>query len=486
MTNPTRSILVPDVDAQRALWERLQAYRFGEDDHALPAFVRRVAKDANVSLTLATLAVEEYRRFCFLACVVGEEVTPSALVDQVWHTHLTDTREYWQRFCPQVLLITLHHQPGRGDPAEAERFRAQYRATLAHYWRHFGEPPATCWPPPADVQGAAVRRRLVRWRMPPRVGNALWYWALATLVLAMGLARLHGGVSPLHWPGPSFLLLFLVTIGLVWVLAARLRRAVSEVGEHRAVMQADSAELAYLAGGGERVADMQLALLLACDAVRLQAVRKTRSGGDATLYCTGVDAPAPLQRALSIVRANPQVSLALAALRKEAERLREPLLRKRLLLGRGQAWCARVAGAAPPLALWSVGMLKIQIGLQLQRPVGFLVAAMVLVSMLVLGFLLTPTRRSVAGQRLLAERDAALLTDVGPRQTTQVLDLEQPLALAGTSLLLGTPWADYHTLRTPVANGSGSGCSGSGGGGGDGGGGGSCGGGGCGGCGGGD
>ncbi|KWV13992.1 TIGR04222 domain-containing membrane protein [Xanthomonas translucens] len=489
MTTATGSSLLRYADdPQRALWERLQAYRFGEDDAALPAFVRRVAKEVDIPPALAAQAVEEYRRFCFLACTAQEQATPSPLLDQVWHTHLTDTREYWQRFCPQVLRITLHHQPGRGDAADAVRHREQYRATLERYWRHFGEPPASCWPPAmaAHAQVYTVGPRERCWRMPREGGKAVWIWALITLLLGMCLAPFNDAASPLHWRGGSFLLLFFASIGLACTAAARVRRMVRGIGQHRALMQVDSAELAYLAGGSERVAEMQLGLLLSCGAVRLHAPRRTRRRASADLQDTGVEAPASLQRALLLVRANPQLTRALQALRDDARPLRDALIGKRLWLGRGQAWCARLAGAAPLLMLWLVGLRKIQIGLQLQRPVGFLVAAMVVVTLVALGFLLTPPRRNLAGERLLAERDAALLTDAGPRHTAQALDLAQPLALAGTGMLLGTPWADYHSLRAPIASGSGgSGCSSSGcGGGGGGGGGGGCSSG-CGGCGGG-
>jgi uncharacterized protein (TIGR04222 family) len=484
MTTATGSSLPRYADdLQRALWERLQAYRFGEDDAALPAFVRRMAKEADIPPALAAQAVEEYRRFCFLACTAQEQATPSPLLGQVWHTHLTDTREYWQRFCPQVLRITLHHQPGRGDAADAVRHREQYRATLERYWRHFGEPPASCWPPAmaAHAQVYTVGPRERCWRMPREGGKAAWIWALITLLLGMCLAPFNDAASPLHWRGGSFLLLFFASIGLACAAAARVRR----IGQHRAVMQVDSAELAYLAGGSERVADMQLGLVLACGAVRLHAPRRTRRRASADLQDTGVEAPASLQRALLLVRANPQLTRALQALRDDARPLRDALIGKRLWLGRGQAWCARLAGAAPLLTLWLVGLRKIQIGLQLQRLVGFLVAAMVVVTLVALGCLLTPPRRNLAGERLLAERDAALLTDAGPRHTAQALDLAQPLALAGTGMLLGTPWADYHSLRAPIASGSGgSGCSSSGCGGGGGGGGGGCSSG-CGGCGGG-
>ncbi len=470
MTAATDPAPLPHADAtQQALWQRLQAYRFGQDDDALPAFVRRVAKQTNASPTLAAQAIEEYRRFCFLACSGGEDVTPSALIDQVWHTHLTDTREYWQRFCPQILQTTLHHRPGRGDAADAERHALQYRATLARYRDYFGEPPAACWPARGDATAPQPRLRsdvpARRWPMPREGGKSLWLWLLATALLGGWLSSINTAASPLHWRGGSFLLLFLVAIGLACALAARLRRAVRGLGQQRAVRQVDNAELAFLAGGSERVADMQLALLLACDAVQLQLAPSSLRGSHrdaAQLQVTDAAVPAALQRARLLVRANPTLPLALQALRDDASPLREALVGKRLLLGRGQAWCARLLGAAPLLALWIAGALKIEIGLQLQRPVGFLVAAMVLVTMLALGFLLTPPRRSVAGERLLAERDTAWRAGAGSAPAPQALHLASPLALAGTGVLLGTPWADYHALRTPIvassSNGGGSSC----------------------------
>ncbi|MEL4893002.1 TIGR04222 domain-containing membrane protein [Xanthomonas protegens] len=487
-STPLRPAVVdPDY---AALWQRLQADGFGEGETALAAFERRVAEEAGVSPALATQVVEEYRRFCFLACVAGEEITPSPLVDQAWHTHLTDTREYWQRFCPQVLRRTLHHHPGRGDPADAARFQAQYAATLTQYRHYFGEPPTACWPAPAGTRPPAPAMRQARTRRTAstRGGIALWGWMLGAALLFAVLWQGNGPLSPLHWPGPPFLLLFLAGIGLAWSLGTRLRLAVR--GLRRAALDTplDATELAYLAGGSERVADQQLALLLAADAVRLQAEPHVRR--HARLRLTRVAAPPALQRALAIVRAQPHLQPALAALRRDAAPLRRSLVDKGLWLGHGQALCARLFGAAPLLALWMLGLLKLRIGLQLQRPIGFLVAAMVVVAVVALGFLLTPPRRSVAGDALLAEREAAWRDGVAAPSLAPGSHLALPLALAGTSVLMTTPWADYHALRTPAPNGHGgrcstTNCSSCGAGSSDGGGS-SCGGGGCGGCGGGD
>jgi hypothetical protein len=96
----------------------------------------------------------EYKKFCFLAVTAGHDVTPSDAVDQVWHLHLTYTRDYWDRFCPDVLGRTLHHGPTAGGKAEGDRFYAQYTQTLARYEAVFGAcAPTDLWP------GAAQRLR---------------------------------------------------------------------------------------------------------------------------------------------------------------------------------------------------------------------------------------------------------------------------------------------------------------------------------------
>ena len=66
-------------------------------------FADRLARENGWSAAKAARVVDEYRRFCFLAATAGHEVTPSDAVDQAWHLHLTYSRDYWERFCPEVL-----------------------------------------------------------------------------------------------------------------------------------------------------------------------------------------------------------------------------------------------------------------------------------------------------------------------------------------------------------------------------------------------
>ena len=128
------------------LWQRLAAHDIGPRDAVL-SFTARLARENRWSEEFAERVVLEYKRFCYLAKTAGHEVTPSDAVDQVWHLHLTYSRDYWQVFCPEVLEAELHHGPTAGGQVERSRYYAQYAATLKSYEEAFGTPPpADIWP----------------------------------------------------------------------------------------------------------------------------------------------------------------------------------------------------------------------------------------------------------------------------------------------------------------------------------------------------
>lgn len=142
MNAPFASSISP---AACALWHALSAYEVGPADADL-SFTARLARENGWSLAHALRVFDEYRRFLFLAVTADHPVTPSDAVDQVWHLHLTYTRDYWERLCPEVLGRFLHHGPTRGGSAESARFFEQYALTLRSYEAAFGPAPAAIWP----------------------------------------------------------------------------------------------------------------------------------------------------------------------------------------------------------------------------------------------------------------------------------------------------------------------------------------------------
>ncbi len=143
----------------RELLTRIEAHPFDPGDPL--GFTRRLARDHEWTPAFAQAAVREYGRFCFLAVVTPGPVTPSEEVDEVWHLHLTYSRDYWAVWCGEVLRTALHHDPTKGGPVEQRRFRTQYAQTLAAYEAFFGSPPPPFWPATHRRFGVRPRFRVL-------------------------------------------------------------------------------------------------------------------------------------------------------------------------------------------------------------------------------------------------------------------------------------------------------------------------------------
>jgi len=95
------------------------------------------------SKTFSEGAIREYLRFAWLALVSDAMITPSEVVDEVWHCHILHTREY-ESFSA-VCGRKLHHAPGM--PNEKHLFVNHYLSTHELYQQLLGEkPPLSYWP----------------------------------------------------------------------------------------------------------------------------------------------------------------------------------------------------------------------------------------------------------------------------------------------------------------------------------------------------
>src|SRR3569623_361486 len=120
---------LPASYLRHPVWVALSTYFIGPESAEL-SFAARLGRENGWSAAYADRVIAEYKRFCFLAVTVGHEVTPSDAVDQAWHLHLTYSRDYWERFCPEVLGCPLHHGPTTGGAGERQRHFEQSAATL--------------------------------------------------------------------------------------------------------------------------------------------------------------------------------------------------------------------------------------------------------------------------------------------------------------------------------------------------------------------
>ena len=101
----------------------------------------------------AATSIREYKRFMAIATVYGE-ASPAKVVDEVWHSHITDTRRY-PSDCDMCFGEFMHHYPYFGlgvnertgvNHGERDELWDRYKVTLQRYILSFNElPPKDIW-----------------------------------------------------------------------------------------------------------------------------------------------------------------------------------------------------------------------------------------------------------------------------------------------------------------------------------------------------
>ncbi len=506
---------------QSQLWQRIAGHALDHPTSASP-FSLRLAKENGWLPGFTQRAIAEYRRFVFLAVAAGHPVSPSDAVDQVWHLHLLYTRDYWGEFCGRTLGVPLHHGPTRGGADEADKFTDWYAKTLASYRRFFGEPPADLWPARTSHPDAVrvdrqrhwiirrpslrgwferVRPSRIQTRSPEaqvgavpllrKVGHALPALLLpALLSLIPSRANAAPGAAlpwPFDLPGPEFLAVFPVIAAVVFGAALVWRRRLRVPLDDDSAARLDPYATALLAGGPQRAFIAALASVTQSGWVTLAEGKVVRT-----------EAPLPgslplLERAIcAAARADgTKIADVRLAATDALTSIRDGLAEKGLLMHGATQEAARWQPCFLALAVPLAGFVKILVGVDRHRPVGFLIFFSIAALVAALAFLRTP-RRSQRGDGVVErlQREHLGLQSVRPAMLTGAdAAWVVPIAVGlwGADVLQGTtlePVTRELTEAKAARDGGGgcgtvaSSCGGGGGGGG-------CGGGGCGGCGGG-
>lgn len=134
------------IAAHQTLWNKINNFQFDEPNVSFP-FSKKLAKEQHWSEAFTLKAIEEYRKFILLCCISPNGASPSPIVDEVWHLHLTYTTSYWEAFCKQTLEKDIHHYPSKGGNEESIKHKEWYQQTLKLYETVFNEkPPLDVWP----------------------------------------------------------------------------------------------------------------------------------------------------------------------------------------------------------------------------------------------------------------------------------------------------------------------------------------------------
>lgn len=147
---------------KKQLWLKLQTYHFdnlvpphlwdyvsesfGGPDAPTKAFAMKIARKLDWSNKFALKAISEYKKFIFLGVVSDFAVTPSKVIDQVWHEHILFSKAY-REFCDRIIQFNFDHNPELVPMVDQTgTFNAQYIDTINLYKAEFNTtPPADIW-----------------------------------------------------------------------------------------------------------------------------------------------------------------------------------------------------------------------------------------------------------------------------------------------------------------------------------------------------
>jgi uncharacterized protein (TIGR04222 family) len=168
------------------LWSQILAFDFDQPLSEY-GFSVRLAKENFWTQAFTQKAILEYKKFMYLAATQDAIVSPSEIVDIVWHQHLVFTQSYTD-FC-HVLGKVVQHVPSTHNRQDASRFKQAKERTHQLYQTVFGEPPADVWQyatMPGVLQLSKARYKL---RSGLLVG---------LLLLLVGLIPMYFLLSPLY------------------------------------------------------------------------------------------------------------------------------------------------------------------------------------------------------------------------------------------------------------------------------------------------
>ncbi|MFM9911894.1 MAG: hypothetical protein ACKVOW_21420 [Chitinophagaceae bacterium] len=124
------------------LWDKIVAFDL-DNPPSEYCFSIRLANENFWTKNFAENAILEYKKFMYLAASSDFMVSPSEIVDSVWHQHLIFTQSY-QDFC-NLLGKQIQHIPSTHNKEEFSKFKQAKERTLKFYENNFGEQPKSIW-----------------------------------------------------------------------------------------------------------------------------------------------------------------------------------------------------------------------------------------------------------------------------------------------------------------------------------------------------
>jgi hypothetical protein len=226
------------------LWKKVEAFDL-EQSSVEYGFSIRLAHENYWSKEYTLQAILEYKKFMYLAATADFMVSPSKIIDIVWHQHLIFTQSYHD-FC-DLLGKNIQHVPSTHHEGEHGKFKQAKERTHELYKTHFGNLPATIW----NYQDMYQSLHLPKTKTKIRTGVLLAI--LAFVVLAVPFYYL---LKPLYLTigNPDFMFWYLLIIAGVFLALRfynnnRLKAIVRLFDKDAFVFRLEASELIFMKDG---------------------------------------------------------------------------------------------------------------------------------------------------------------------------------------------------------------------------------------------
>lgn len=229
-----------DVE-NKTLWQAILEYDL-DNPPTEYSFSIRLATENFWTSDFTGRAIIEYKKFMYLAATSDRMVSPSEIVDAVWHQHLVFTQSY-QTFC-NLLGKQIQHVPSTHTRDEADRFKKAREHTRKLYSENFGELPQDVWESASMFDSLKLPK--AKWKIRSFVIAGILAFALLIVPFYYLLEPLYQNV-----PNPDFLIWFGVVTFIVFLILNefnmyRMEEDALSFKEHTFIHKLSPLEVIYL------------------------------------------------------------------------------------------------------------------------------------------------------------------------------------------------------------------------------------------------
>jgi hypothetical protein len=226
------------------LWLQIQQFEFDQNAGEYGFYIRLADENA-WSMHFTQLAVEEYKKFMYLAAVSDQMVSPSETVDVVWHQHLIFTQSYGS-FC-KIIGKQIPHIPSTHSAEEASKFKLAKERTKSLYEQYFGEQPETIWGYSHMLESLQLPKTTYKIRTFLVFGVMAWILIFTPMYLL--LVPLY---KKIYNPWFTLVFLFATTIGFVFLEVFnryQLRNILHKSNKQSFIFHLNAAEVLFFKSG---------------------------------------------------------------------------------------------------------------------------------------------------------------------------------------------------------------------------------------------